>query len=201
LEHVYVDVRACLESFSKDLIRISLPPPTVNTIFLDLIRFTPGCPERSISQNISGKTAPFVRSSRAQEDHSTSLARALISPQVPSITAQQIPHTSPRGLKRRLSTDDDDQSSPPSNRHRQAEPWSNGNKSHNTIKNKLLEGTLGKSSSEAWKGSDEGSLFYNQSSQVSGGRSSASRNQSPTTIRKIKLVVRPVSDRENSSAS
>ena len=42
---IFVDVKACLETYSRDIIRIKLPEPTQATIFVDLVSFTPGIPE------------------------------------------------------------------------------------------------------------------------------------------------------------
>lgn len=42
---VYVDVKASIESFSRELKRKALPPPVTPTIFIDLVQFTPGQPE------------------------------------------------------------------------------------------------------------------------------------------------------------
>lgn len=113
-EPVYVDVRACLETFSKELIKINLSPPTVNTVFLDLVRFTPGSPEKSANNSspsnsqmpstngrlvapTNGHLAPVV--TRPREDHSMNLARAIVGPNEHSL--------SPRGVKRRLDGEDD----------------------------------------------------------------------------------------------
>lgn len=46
---VYVDVKACIENFSRELIRIKLNPPMTPTIFIDLIQFTPGQPDAATS--------------------------------------------------------------------------------------------------------------------------------------------------------
>ncbi|KAI9064868.1 hypothetical protein FKP32DRAFT_1591090 [Trametes sanguinea] len=42
---VYVDTKEMLDTFSKDIIYMRLPPPYTQTLFVDLIRFTPGQPE------------------------------------------------------------------------------------------------------------------------------------------------------------
>ncbi|KZS97879.1 hypothetical protein SISNIDRAFT_449471 [Sistotremastrum niveocremeum HHB9708] len=55
---MYVDVRLCLEKFSKELLRVQLPPPTAPTISIELIRFIPGSPE-SIMPAHSGN-GPFT---------------------------------------------------------------------------------------------------------------------------------------------
>lgn len=38
-------MKACIENFSRNLIRIKLAPPVTPTIFIDLISFTPGQPD------------------------------------------------------------------------------------------------------------------------------------------------------------
>ncbi|PCH40905.1 hypothetical protein WOLCODRAFT_162645 [Wolfiporia cocos MD-104 SS10] len=49
----YVHTREMLETFSKDLIYMKLPPPYTQTLFVELIRFTPGVPE-----SLGGRRAP-----------------------------------------------------------------------------------------------------------------------------------------------
>lgn len=42
---VFVDTKAMLDNFSKDIIYMRLPPPYTQTLFVELIRFTPGQPD------------------------------------------------------------------------------------------------------------------------------------------------------------
>lgn len=56
---VYVDVKACIENFSRELIRIKLTPPVTPTIFIDLVQFTPGQPDAlSSAAKITSTTVP-----------------------------------------------------------------------------------------------------------------------------------------------
>ncbi|OCB85389.1 hypothetical protein A7U60_g7699 [Sanghuangporus baumii] len=57
---VFVDVKACIETFSRNLIRIKLSPPITPTIFIDLVSFTPGQPD-----NASTLEPPFVSPANA----------------------------------------------------------------------------------------------------------------------------------------
>ncbi|RPD66829.1 hypothetical protein L226DRAFT_529234 [Lentinus tigrinus ALCF2SS1-7] len=43
----FVDTKEMLETFSKDVIYMRLPPPYTQTLFVDLIRFTPGQPDNA----------------------------------------------------------------------------------------------------------------------------------------------------------
>lgn len=45
---IFVDVRACIETYSRELIRIKLDPPSSPTIFVDLVSWIPGQPENVI---------------------------------------------------------------------------------------------------------------------------------------------------------
>jgi len=186
-EPIYVDVKACLETFSKDLIKMTLPPPTVNTVFLDLIRFTPGCPERS-SFNGSGVRPMGMNGdhgSRHHEDPSTSLARALVAPHISSETHHRHP-SSPRGEKRKLSIDEEERAPRMSHRPRvESDVYTNGSSSRKAEKSKPRESTTSEKP-------------VNQ--QRSPPPSSSVQTQSPA-VRKIKLVVKPSSGREASSAS
>ncbi|KAI5119499.1 hypothetical protein M0805_002435 [Coniferiporia weirii] len=42
---IFVDVKACVETFSRSIVRIKLNPPVTPTIFVDLVHFTPGQPD------------------------------------------------------------------------------------------------------------------------------------------------------------
>ncbi|KAH9833659.1 PLU-1-like protein-domain-containing protein [Rhodofomes roseus] len=44
---VYVNTKEMLQNFSKEMIYMKLPPPYTQTLFVELIRFTPGVPENS----------------------------------------------------------------------------------------------------------------------------------------------------------
>ncbi|KAI0775906.1 PLU-1-like protein-domain-containing protein [Trametes elegans] len=46
---VFVDTKEMLDTFSKDIIYMRLPPPYTQTLFVDLIRFTPGQPDNVAS--------------------------------------------------------------------------------------------------------------------------------------------------------
>ncbi|GBE79852.1 predicted protein [Sparassis crispa] len=48
----YVDTKEMLDTFSKEIIYMKLPPPYTQTLFVELIRFTPGQPD-----NVSGNGA------------------------------------------------------------------------------------------------------------------------------------------------
>ncbi|KZT24551.1 hypothetical protein NEOLEDRAFT_1134959 [Neolentinus lepideus HHB14362 ss-1] len=56
----YVDTREMLDTFSKDIIYMKLPPPYTNTLFVELIRFTPGQPDNVA---VNGNTPRSVASS------------------------------------------------------------------------------------------------------------------------------------------
>ncbi|KAH8118631.1 PLU-1-like protein-domain-containing protein [Phellopilus nigrolimitatus] len=45
---IFVDVKACIETFSRSIIRIKLSPPVTPTLFIDLVQFTPGQPDVAI---------------------------------------------------------------------------------------------------------------------------------------------------------
>ncbi|KAI0938026.1 hypothetical protein AcV7_003336 [Taiwanofungus camphoratus] len=49
----YVDTKEMLDTFSKDIIYMKLPPPYTQTLFVELIRFTPGQPD-SVAPNGNG---------------------------------------------------------------------------------------------------------------------------------------------------
>lgn len=195
-EPTYIDVRACLENFSKDLIKMTLPPPTVNTVFLDLIRFTPGCPERS-SFNGSGARLTGMTSDngpRTHEDPSTSLARALVTPHTLGDSHNRRP-LSPRGEKRKLSISEDDRSPHINNRLRTEGDRSNGSPPQKLKKNRPREnGEQPPKSSRL----DE-DAFSLRPPQSPNGRPSSSSVPTPSpAVRKIKLVVKPSSSRETS---
>lgn len=50
---IFVDVRACIETYSRELIRIKLDPPTSPTIFVDLVSWVPGQPENVVASGES----------------------------------------------------------------------------------------------------------------------------------------------------
>ncbi|EJD01561.1 uncharacterized protein FOMMEDRAFT_111482 [Fomitiporia mediterranea MF3/22] len=50
---VFIDVKACVETFSRNLIKIKLAPPVTPTIFIDLVQFYPGQPDNAT------KSEPF----------------------------------------------------------------------------------------------------------------------------------------------
>lgn len=52
-------MKACIENFSRELIRVRLDPPKTSTIFVDLIQFTPGQPEAANTQ-VNGRPHPSV---------------------------------------------------------------------------------------------------------------------------------------------
>ncbi|KAI0080843.1 hypothetical protein K474DRAFT_1657340 [Panus rudis PR-1116 ss-1] len=53
---IYVDTKEMLDTFSKDVIYIKLPPPYTQTLFVELVRFTPGQPD-SVAPNANGGRA------------------------------------------------------------------------------------------------------------------------------------------------
>ncbi|KAI9000697.1 PLU-1-like protein-domain-containing protein [Trametes punicea] len=57
---LYVDTKEMLDTFSKDIIYMRLPPPYTQTLFVDLIRFTPGQPD-NVAANGSGAPPPPSR--------------------------------------------------------------------------------------------------------------------------------------------
>jgi len=198
-EPIYVDVRACLETFSKDLIKMTLPPPTINTVFLDLIRFTPGCPERSSFNGSGTRLTGMVGDNgpRTHEDPSTSLARALVAPHTLNDPHNKLP-LSPRGEKRKLSIDEDGRSPHINNRLRpEGGTWPNGSPSQKLKKSRPRESGAGEQPTKSSRLDED--AFNLQSSQPPNGRPSSSsvQTQSPA-VRKIKLVVKPSSSREAS---
>ncbi|KAJ3011235.1 hypothetical protein NUW54_g2243 [Trametes sanguinea] len=54
---VYVDTKEMLDTFSKDIIYMRLPPPYTQTLFVDLIRFTPGQPENVAANGSAAASA------------------------------------------------------------------------------------------------------------------------------------------------
>ena len=195
-----MDVRACLDTFSKDLIKITLPPPTVNTVFLDLIRFFPGCPERSSTFGGSGpRMLPSNgdHGSRIHEDPSTSLARALVTPHPTNDSHTKLPR-SPRGEKRKLSVGEDDRPTHVSHRPRtEVDPWTNGSPSQTDKRSKPRENGTAGTPSKAPKPNEE----QHPSSQTPNARTPSSNQTQPSAVRKIKLVVKPVASRETASMS
>ncbi|KAF9814375.1 hypothetical protein IEO21_05109 [Rhodonia placenta] len=59
-QEMYVDTREMLETFSKDMIYMRLPPPYTQTLFIELIRFVPGVPENVGPRKLSPSTPPVV---------------------------------------------------------------------------------------------------------------------------------------------
>ena len=57
---MFVDTKEMLDTFSKDIIYMRLPPPYTQTLFVDLIRFTPGQPD-NIAANGAPMSAPPTR--------------------------------------------------------------------------------------------------------------------------------------------
>ncbi|KAI0355366.1 hypothetical protein OH77DRAFT_1479882 [Trametes cingulata] len=54
---VFVDTKEMLDTFSKDIIYMRLPPPYTQTLFVELIRFTPGQPD-NVAANGSASAPP-----------------------------------------------------------------------------------------------------------------------------------------------
>ncbi|KAI0677218.1 PLU-1-like protein-domain-containing protein [Trametes maxima] len=54
---VFVDTKEMLDTFSKDIIYMRLPPPYTQTLFVELIRFTPGQPD-NVATNGSASAPP-----------------------------------------------------------------------------------------------------------------------------------------------
>jgi hypothetical protein len=88
--HLHVDIKSCIEKFSKTLIKHILPPATRNTILVDLVRFTPGCPE---SATISNGTDSPQRSPSGHDFNARSFSGQPVSP---------------RGTKRKMSPEADE---------------------------------------------------------------------------------------------
>ncbi|TBU33002.1 PLU-1-like protein-domain-containing protein [Dichomitus squalens] len=58
---LFVDTKEMLDTFSKDIIYMRLPPPYTQTLFVDLLRFTPGQPD-NVAANGPPISAPSTRS-------------------------------------------------------------------------------------------------------------------------------------------
>jgi len=166
-------------------------------VFLDLIRFFPGCPERSSTFGGSGpRMLPSngEHGSRAHEDPSTSLARALVGPHLSNDTHFR-PAISPRGEKRKLSVGDDDRPQHPSHRPRtDGDGWPNGSPSQKVKSSKPNQNGTGDDSKPLKLGEEI------PSSQTPNTHASSS-NQSQSAVRKIRLVVKPTNRDRMASTS
>ncbi|KDQ64458.1 hypothetical protein JAAARDRAFT_201792 [Jaapia argillacea MUCL 33604] len=78
----YVDTRDMLDSFSKDVIYMKLPPPYTNTLFVELIRFTPGQPDNVVAPN--GSVRSVASSSRGSTSNGTGHTRPAATPNGPT---------------------------------------------------------------------------------------------------------------------
>ncbi|KLO19889.1 hypothetical protein SCHPADRAFT_864516 [Schizopora paradoxa] len=89
---VFIDVKTCIETFSRELIRVRLDAPKTSTIFIDLVQFTPGQPDVGPpKQPVSGTQTPGAGPSRGGPPHT--LPTRPILPQVrsPSSSAPPLP--------------------------------------------------------------------------------------------------------------
>lgn len=57
---IYVDTKEMLDTFSKDIIYLRLPPPYTQTLFVELIRFTPGQPDNVAAGASNGSSTPHT---------------------------------------------------------------------------------------------------------------------------------------------
>ncbi|KAH9855011.1 PLU-1-like protein-domain-containing protein [Lenzites betulinus] len=56
---VFVDTKEMLDTFSKDIVYMRLPPPYTQTLFVELIRFTPGQPDNvAANGSVAGPSMP-----------------------------------------------------------------------------------------------------------------------------------------------
>jgi len=71
---VFVDTKEMLDSFSKDIIYVQLKGHEASTIFVELIRFTPGQPDNVAMKGSASRSsaAPFARQSASAGDSSSS---------------------------------------------------------------------------------------------------------------------------------
>ncbi|KII95303.1 hypothetical protein PLICRDRAFT_149931 [Plicaturopsis crispa FD-325 SS-3] len=53
----YVDTKEMLETFSKEVVYMKLPPPYTQTLFVELIRFTPGQPDNAAANGTNGASS------------------------------------------------------------------------------------------------------------------------------------------------
>ncbi|KAI0701172.1 PLU-1-like protein-domain-containing protein [Cytidiella melzeri] len=72
----YVDTKEMLDTFSKDIIYMKMPPPYTQTLFVELIRFTPGQPDSMNSGITSGSGARHMASS-SSANHTTPASHRL----------------------------------------------------------------------------------------------------------------------------
>ncbi|KAL4247157.1 [histone H3]-trimethyl-L-lysine(4) demethylase [Abortiporus biennis] len=69
----YVDTKEMLDTFSKDIVYMKLPPPFTQTLFVDLIRFTPGQPDSVMTNPASTTTSAPARTGNAMASGSNLL--------------------------------------------------------------------------------------------------------------------------------
>lgn len=60
---IYVDTKEMLDTFSKDIIYMKMPPPYTQTLFVELMRFTPGQPDSMTGGNGIGSSRSMASSS------------------------------------------------------------------------------------------------------------------------------------------
>ncbi|KAI0747445.1 PLU-1-like protein-domain-containing protein [Irpex lacteus] len=58
----YVDTKEMLDTFSKDVIYMKMPPPYTQTLFVELIRFTPGQPDNMNAGSGGGSSSRHIGS-------------------------------------------------------------------------------------------------------------------------------------------
>jgi len=92
-------VKTCIETFSRELIRVRLDPPKTSTIFIDLIQFTPGQPDVAPSRQSAGATqSPGAGPSRNGPVHIRPQRPLLPQAPSPSSSAPPLPPWSrPKG--------------------------------------------------------------------------------------------------------
>ncbi|KAM5534398.1 hypothetical protein V8D89_011865 [Ganoderma adspersum] len=57
-QDLFVDTKEMLDTFSKDIVYMRLPPPYTQTLFVELLRFTPGQPDNIAANGASISTLP-----------------------------------------------------------------------------------------------------------------------------------------------
>lgn len=89
--NTYVDTREMLDTFSKDIVYMKLPPPYTNTLFVELIRFTPGQPDNIA---VNGNSSRSVASSSNSRPTTSNPALPLAArPSLPVHAPHPAPHT------------------------------------------------------------------------------------------------------------
>lgn len=90
LTDVFVDTRAMLETYSKEIIYVTLDRPKHSTLFVDLVRFSPGQPELSTGSangHSSGSTHHNSGPNHSSIVHSSPAPKVLSTPASRSVSA------------------------------------------------------------------------------------------------------------------